>query len=194
LALLVRIAAGSGTGITINNPGGQVTIRNLTIRVSSGGFDGIDITGGDVHLENVLILGTPTSGVLADGASNPVHLSMKNVTVTNARWGINIKGASVSLRDSVIRGGFDGISVIPSAGRAAVALLERCELSYNSNVGLAVDNTAGGGATARVSDTVITGNGTGIVTFSGAQIISFRTNMLAGNTTDGATPFSISLK
>jgi hypothetical protein len=28
----------------------------------------------------------------------------------------------------------------------------------------------------------------------GGQIISFRTNMLAGNTTDGATPFSISLK
>ena len=31
------IDAGSGQGITINNPGGQVTIRNLTINSSSGG-------------------------------------------------------------------------------------------------------------------------------------------------------------
>jgi len=44
------------------------------------------------------------------------------------------------------------------------------------------------------ADTVITGNTTGISALNGAQIISFRTNLLAGNGIDGATPFSISLK
>jgi hypothetical protein len=57
-----------------------------------------------------------------------------------------------------------------------------------------VNNGGGAGATARVSDTVITGNGTGIYASNGGQIITLRTNMLAGNTTDGSTPFSISLK
>jgi hypothetical protein len=188
------IDAGAGSGIIINNPGGQVTIRNLTINVASGG-DGIDITGGDAHLENVLIVGAPSYAVYANGNANPVHLTTKNLTVMNAsNVGISISGASASLRESVIRGGFYGIGVGSIAGHAAVVLVEHCELSYNSDVGLFVDNTAGPGATVRVSDTVITGNGTGLFTLNGGQIISFRTNMLAGNTTDGTTPFSVSLK
>jgi hypothetical protein len=40
----------------------------------------------------------------------------------------------------------------------------------------------------------ITQNGTGISVIAGGQIITFRTNMLAGNSTGGSTPFSISLK
>jgi hypothetical protein len=185
--------SGAGTGIFINNPGGQVTIRNLTINASSGGA-GIYITGGDVHIENVLIVGAPSYGVDAYGAANPVHVTAKNVTVTNAsNVGIFLEGASGSLRDSVVRGGNIGIGVTGLAGHAADALVERCELSYNAT-GLIANNSGGAGATARVSDTVITGNGTGILAVSGGQIISFRTNMLAGNTTDGATPFSISLK
>jgi hypothetical protein len=191
------IDAGTGigtVGIDINNPGGQLTIRNLTIDVQQFGSIGIRITGGDVHLENVLIVGAPNYGVLANGSANPVHLTTKNVTVTNAvTAGINISGASVSLRDSVFRGGDIGIAVGSATGQAAVVLVERCEISDNF-YGLTADNTAGAGATVRVSDTVITGNGTGIDAVSGGQIISFRTNMLAGNTTDGVTPFSVSLK
>jgi hypothetical protein len=187
------IGAGTGAGILIDNPGGQVTIRNLTINVSAGGY-GVYVSSGDVHLENVLIVGAPAIGVFAGGGSNPVHLTTKNVTVTNAAYGIYIEGAAGSLRDSVIRGASNtGIYVVSIAGHGANALVERCDLSYNVT-GLVADNTGGPGATVRVSDTVITGNGTGISASSGGQIISFRTNMLAGNTTDGATPFSISLK
>jgi hypothetical protein len=41
---------------------------------------------------------------------------------------------------------------------------------------------------------VITGNTTGVSTVNGGQIITFRNNAWAGNTTDGVTPFSVSLK
>lgn len=188
------IGAANGTGITINNPGGEVTIRNLTIVVGSGGY-GIDIIAGDVHLENVLIAGNPFYGVYADGSfGNAVHLTTKNVTVTNATVaGILLYGASGSIRDSVFRGDTNGIYVQGVNGHAAVALVERCELSYNGT-GLAADNNNGSGSTARVSDTVITGNTTGISATAGGQILSFRTNLLAGNITDGATAFSLSLK
>ena len=95
-----------------------------------------------------------------------------------------------------MRGGVNGIYVQSAIGIPAVALVERCELSYNTTAGLVADNSSGGVATAtvRISDSVITGNLTGISTIAGGQIISFRTNMLIGNTTDGATPFSLSLK
>jgi hypothetical protein len=186
-----EIEAGGGFGIYINNPGGQVTIRSLTIRSSSVG---VEILGGDVHLENLLIVGAPQVGVDANGSSNPVHLTAKNVTVTNAStYGIHIAGASASLRDSVIRGNSYGIFVGSSPGHAAVALVERCELSYNGT-GLYATDFNGAGTTVRVSDSVITANTTGIATAFGGQIITFRTNMLAGNPTDGSTPFSISLK
>jgi hypothetical protein len=63
----------------------------------------------------------------------------------------------------------------------------------NSFYGLLVNNS-GFAATARISDCVITGNATGVSTSGGGQIISFRNNTWAGNTTDGTTPFSVSLK
>jgi hypothetical protein len=128
-----KIDAAPPYGITINNPGGQVTIRDLTIHVPNTAI-GIDITGGDLHLENVAIVGAPFYGVFADGTTNPVHLTTKNLTVTNAGLdAIVISGASGSLRDSVMRGsGGAGIDVQSLAGHAAVALVERCELSYNA--------------------------------------------------------------
>jgi hypothetical protein len=188
------IEAGAGTGITINNSGGQVRISDLTIRVAAGGT-GIRITGGDVHLENVRIVGNPAYGVYADGTGSPVHVTTKNVTVTNAgNGGILLYGASGSIRDSVVRGGNYGIYVESAPGQAAVALVERCEISYNTLTGLTANNAGGPGAAVRVSDTVITGNATGISTVAGGQIITLRTNILTGNTTDGSTPFSISLK
>jgi hypothetical protein len=188
-----EIDPGTFTAVAIVNAGGQVTIRDLTIRVPPGGY-GVQISGGDLHLENVLIVGTPDLGVFANGTTNPTHVTTKNVTITNAgSAGIYLDGASGSFRDSVIRGSANGIYVASFSGHAAAALVERCELSYNGT-GLVADNTNAAGATVRVSDTVITANTTGISTIAGGQIITFRTNMLAGNSTDGSTPFSISLK
>jgi hypothetical protein len=179
-------------GVYINNPGVQVTIRDVTIRSICG--TGVLIRGGDLHLENVLIVGAETTGVLVDGSTSTSRLTAKNLTVANpSNWGILVQGGSASLRDSVMRGGPYGIYVQSLPGHPAVALVDRCELSYNV-VGLVADNTGGSGATVRLSDTVITANDNGIFTTAGGQIITFRTNMLAGNGTDGSTPFSISLK
>jgi hypothetical protein len=187
--------AGTGTGIAISS--GTVTIRDLTIHCLLNG-DGIDTFNTETHIENVMILGRPFQGVYAAnplGTGAPV-VTAKNLTVIGAtNSGIFIdQGSSAVIRDSVVHSyGGDGIHV-RSNGYTSVALIERSDLSFNST-GLVAENASGGGATARISDCVITGNNTGISTLNGGQIISFRTNMLAGNiVTDGATPFSISLK
>jgi hypothetical protein len=67
-------------------------------------------------------------------------------------------------------------------------------LSFNTTGLLSDNGTTGPGATARISDSVITGNNLGISAVNGGQIITFRTNMVAGNTTDGSTLFSTSLR
>jgi hypothetical protein len=185
-AVGAAIEAGNAVGIYIY--AGPVTIRDLTIHLVPNGI-GIE-TSADTHIENVLIAGGPIYGVYTTGG----RLTAKNLTVTGVvgTTDVFILGASASIRDSVFRGG-QGVYVLSNAGSAAVALIERSEMSFNSN-GLVADNTGGGGATVRISDCVITGNTNGVFTVNGGQIISFRTNMLAGNTTDGAIPFSVSLK
>ena len=79
-----------------------------------------------------------------------------------------------------------------SGGQNGTIMIEHCELS-NNFIGLYVD-AGQGAAAARLSNSNITANGQGILSQNGGQIITFRTNMLAGNTTDGSTPFSVSLK
>jgi hypothetical protein len=195
---------GNGVGAEIELVGGQtgihvtagpVTIRDLTIH--GPGSVGVFVISADIHVENVTITGAPGTGVWATGGAGAVHITAKNLTVTGATGtGILIEGASASIRDSVIRGTTGpGIWVLSAPTLLpAAALIDRTELSFNTT-GLQSDNGPGGpGATARISDSVITGNGTGISAVNGGQIITFRTNMLAGNTTDGSTPFSISLK
>jgi hypothetical protein len=73
------------------------------------------------------------------------------------------------------------------------ALIERTKLVANIT-GPLVNNNPGFAATARISDCVITGNTTWTSTLGTGPIPAFRNNAWAGNATDGATPFSISLK
>jgi hypothetical protein len=188
----IEVAAGF-FGIHVS--AGPVTVRDLTIH--GPGTAGILVLGADIHVENVTITGAPTYGAYVNGTSGAVHMTAKNLTVTDAAFcGMYIISSSASIRDSVVRGtAGTGIYVVANqAFPPAVALIERTELSFNT-IGLQSDNTTSGpGATTRISDSVITGNTTGISAINGGQIITFRTNMLSGNSTDGSTPFSISLK
>jgi hypothetical protein len=151
--------------------------------------DGLDLLAGTVQLQNVAVVGTPNIGVnVVSGGLFSASLTADHLTVVGGNFGIYAQGTSVSLRDSIVRqAAADGVDIFRSQ-----ALIERCEFSNNAT-GLVVDASSGG-SVARISDSVITQNGTGVSAVSGGQIISFRTNMLAGNTTDGAIPFSVSLK
>lgn len=71
-------------------------------------------------------------------------------------------------------------------------MLERTEVNFN-NTGLEVDGTAGP-AVARIDNCVITGNALGVYTAGSGQIISLRTNVITGNSTDGTISLSTSLK
>ena len=190
----IEVGAAFSAGISVS--AGPVTISDLKIHTAANGY-GITMGNADVHVENVTITGAPLYGVSANGTAFPVHLTAKNLTITGASSaGIYIINASADIRDSVVRGtAGPGIYVRSlSSSPPAVALIERTALSFNTT-GLVADNLpGGGGATVRISDSVITGNSTGISAVNGGQIITFRTNMLAGNSTDGSTPFSISLK
>jgi hypothetical protein len=191
---------GNGVGATIEvttNGGVQVTnagpveIRNLTIHVpvSCNQCYGINTQqGSSVSIENVSITRAATWGVyVLLATSTTIH----GLTVTGAGTGIYVFSAPVTISDSIIRYSGTGIDLVGSTA-VTQALIERSKMVANSS-GLVVQNS-GAAATAWISDCVISGNTTGVATSGGGQIITFRNNALAGNITDGATPFSISLK
>jgi hypothetical protein len=195
VAVIVVSPGNTGSGQTIGiyvefSSGGNVVIRDIAVHVGPD-VDPIWGTGvsieADTQLENVSVTGFATYGVFLNGNSS--FLTAKNLVVsgdpTKGFTGIYmIAGGSASMRDSVITGWQFGLYVL-SAGCSVV--IERSEFSFN---GTAVQASG----TVRTSDSVITGNTLGILAINGGQIVSFRNNLLAGNTTDGATPFSVSLK
>src|SRR5262249_8202196 len=132
-------------GIEIN--AGPVTIRNLTIVYNSPtNATALFVAFVGAEIENVVIAGTPCIGVyvgsLQGGAATA---TAKNVTVNGATYvGFFVaRGSSASIRDSVFRGGNVGIQVGLSGFGGGTALIERCDLSFNTFAGLGVDATSG---------------------------------------------------
>jgi Right handed beta helix region len=192
-AAIEATLANSSAGVYMYPGSGLVEIRNLTIHVpaSCSSCYGIrDLKGSTVIIENVLITGAPSYGVYVNSDTATIH----GLTVTGATLaGIYLQGSTATISDSIVQFSPNyGIFLAGNASGVAQALIERSKIISNG-VGLLV-SCAGAAATARISDCVITNNATGVETSGGGQIITFRNNTWAGNATDGATPFSVSLK
>jgi hypothetical protein len=63
--------------------------------------------------------------------------------------------------------------------------------SVNNVTGIFVQ---GAGATVRIGDSTVSGNGTGLSTSSGGVINSYGTNKVHGNNSDGSPTGTIALK
>jgi hypothetical protein len=183
------ILAASSHAVVVLNTTGHVEIRNLAIHVlnACNGCDAINEVNSNLSIENVSITGAPNNGVTLNGGTAAIH----SVTVTGAFNGIFVKDATASISDSVLRYSTFGIAVTGATAVTQV-LIEGSKMTGNQ-LGLAVSNNSFA-ATARISDCVISGNTNGALATGGGQIITLRNNTWTGNTTDGSTPFSISLK
>lgn len=157
----------------------------------------------DLHIEDVRLNLTGASGgassgsgtgLFVDGSQRIVRVNTKRLEVIGGNMGIQVSGGRLIHVDSTVKYAQTGILVQSTPGHAASLWSQNSEDSSNLQSGLTVDNTAGAGATARISDNLLTGNFIGTQTIGGGQIITLRNNGWADNTTDGTTPFSISLK
>jgi len=164
----------------------DVTIRNLAL---IGPGIGILVHSGSVHIENVQMNGG--CGLVLDSSGVAIRATAKSLTIKNAKSNaISVNYANLSIQDSVIVGaGARGFDVLGTS----VVTIEHCEIS-NNDTGLVVGNGFNAAPVARISNSVITGNNIGFSVGGQGQIISLRTNLLAGNGVDGNSQLSISLK
>jgi hypothetical protein len=178
-----------GVGGVLN--GAHVTLEHVTIHsINGSGIALVCTPGVSIDLKHVSILGANTGIALTPVSNNPVgaySVALTDVTVRANNIGVQIVEGSATIRDSVV--GYTNGPGILLTGPVTnpVSVIEHTEL-VNNTVGLLE-----GYGTARLSNSLIAGNQTGILMGPGT-VISFRNNAFAGNGTDGSPVLSTSLK
>ena len=162
------------SGISIAPSAGTIFVGIINTTVTASGSatgHAIEVrptgTGAaNVTLRDVRMVGNTNNGLRVD------------TTVTTGT------GVTLSMQDSEMSGGLQGISVASGAGPATTAvLLVNDSTVYNNTSSGIIAN--GGGATVRVGVTRVTGSGIGINRQAGAFISDLGGNVVVGNTTNG---------
>jgi hypothetical protein len=164
-------AAGSGNGINFNPSAGTPTLTVVDSYIS-GNNGGINVN--------------PTGAATAKVVLNKVQ------TVNNSAFGIAFdgRGGTGAIDGSVWESqtssnGSNGIlSITAVSGGAVVQVL--VDHSTTSNNGTNGIQSNGATSTVRVSNTVITGNATGVTSVNGGALLSYKNNSVDGNAAPGA--------
>ena len=187
-------------GVTINVPGGWVTLRGLTINGGGTGTVGVRITAAaKVNLESVEIVGTTQQGVLDARTSGGTVLVIENSTVRNNTAagiaGLATSGSGMVLENVISKQNQYGIPV----PNGQTAIISRSNFSNNVTAGIEADPTG----QIYINDSIITFNGIGAqitgsaalanksvvynptASSGGGTITSFGNNRVFGNTSVG---------
>jgi hypothetical protein len=189
-------------GINIVNAA-AVHVRNTKIRGFRNGY-GINFqpqnANGSLFVDNVTISESGNSSTPGGGINvNPAAGFTANATITNTQLinnlgvairsdtsGIVGSAVNTTIDNTNISGNNAGILIKAPAGTGTVKFMLTNSLISNSAVQGIVINGTPTSAIARVGNTVITGNGTGIQVLATAVLQSYGDNRLDGNGTDGA--------
>ena len=144
--------------------------------------------------------GSGTGGgiVIVPQPGGTAQAVLSRVTVEKNAFGIAVDGSqstggiNLTIADSVITGNSqDGIVATTSAGHAPIGVLVTGTKSANNAFGI---RAIGPNVTVRVGDSTITGNGTGLAFTSGGALLSYGTNKVQANGTNGAFSGSVGLQ
>jgi len=194
---------GSGlTGINFTS-GASLVVEDSIIQNQNGttsvGLRFAPAGAAQLSVSNTLITDNSSSGVGAgilvqpSGANGTARVVLNNVRVTNnvnhglfvnTTGATNANGSTVRIINSQFTNNANGINILQPAGTQSVGMMiTGSDMSNNVAIGL---NAAGAGVIVRVDGSAISGNATGVAASSGAQILSYGTNLLDGNPTVGA--------
>jgi len=160
----------SGSGIAFIPTGtARLTVIDTTIAYGNNGVD-IAPTGtgaARVALTNVRVVSNTGIGVRwsSQGTSNAAGVQG---TIDNAEVSSNGQGI---------------VMLSTGAAANAISMITNSVVAGNTTFGL---QSSGAAARGRVGNTTITFNGTGVNAINSADMVSYGTNRLNGNTSDGA--------
>ncbi len=179
------LAAGT-TGIIINaGTDGVVALRHLNINGAGTGINAIKIVAAKKVIIEDCVLANFTQQGVEIGTASACTVILNNVTIHNGVNAVNITNpGGVVIIDGCRLQSFSNAGINLTSGEATVS---------NSNISdCALGVAASAGATASISNNVISHNGTalkGAGTFASAG-----NNLMVGNGMPGSTPTSIHLQ
>ena len=204
------VLATSGVGLTIQAGAGDViNLRGLDIDGGNSGSTGIQFVSGQaLNIQKSAVRGFANSGI-AFSPTGTASLSVSDTTVTgNHGNGILVSGTVKGALNRVTASG-NGVGIFASGagvsltltdtvasnnsygvGASASAMMVRNSTMSNNAVGISADRTA----TARVGQSTVTGNGTGLQATNGGQVLSFGTNNVSGNGIDGVATTTVAMR
>jgi hypothetical protein len=187
------LVAGTNGIVVSAGPTGVVTLRNLRINgidgAGSGSLNGIRyLSGAALHIENCNIFGFTQDGI--------------NVATSTAN-------AALFVNDTFLTDNGNGVQIAPSAGNVR-SILVHVWAQDNSGFGFLLNPGAGVGAGTLINESSAVVNGTGIgvnggklflgnsvivknnvgVAITGGSVLSYKTNMIDGNTSGDGTPLT----
>jgi nitrous oxidase accessory protein NosD len=204
------VLATSGVGLTIQAGAGDViNLRGLDIDGGNSGSTGIQFVSGQaLNIQKSAVRGFANSGI-AFSPAGAASLSVSDTTVTsNHSNGILVSGTVKGALNRVTASG-NGVGIFASGagvsltltdtvasnnsygvGASASAVMVRNSTMSNNAVGISADKTA----IARVGQSTVTGNGTGLQATNGGQVLSFGTNNVSGNGIDGVATTTVAMR
>jgi hypothetical protein len=179
----------SGTnGIIVSaGPADVVTLRNLSINGFGTGLNGIRyLSGAALHVQKCNIFEFTGDGINV-ATSTAGALFVNDTFLTNNGNGIQIAPTAANVKSMLVQvraqnnSGF-GFYLHPGAGVGAGTVIDNSS-AVGNGTGIGVT-----GATLYLGNSVIIRNNVG-VSITGGTVLSYKTNMIDGNTTDG-TPLT----
>jgi hypothetical protein len=174
---VASVLASGTNGIVVSaGAGDTVTLRNLRINgvvgsPSGGGLNGVQfLSGAALHIENCTIFGF---------AQTAININVNTASVVR-----------VFVTDTVVSKSAGGIAARNAGAGNVFVSMHRTTIAQNSGVGLKADGGGGAGSIfGAVSDSLITGNGTGLSALSGpagSSGVQITRSSVASNLTTGA--------
>ena len=191
---VASVLASGTNGISVNaGPTDVVTLRNLRINgiVSpvGGGLNGVQYnSGAALHVENCYIFGFTGDGIKVATTAANVTLFVNDTFLTNNNMnGIEIAPSGGNVRSVLVHvwaqdNSSSGIALHPSASIGAGTVVNESS-AVGNGTGFDVQ-----GGKLFLGNSVITKNSTG-VSITGGSVLSYKNNVIDGNTTDG-TPLT----
>ena len=175
--------------------GSSLVVDN--VRIFGFSQSGIDINLNTASAVRVMVtdtvVSTSATGIFAKNAgSGRVTVSAQRVSLLrNSTVGFKADSTTGSgplfcaISDSIVAGNATGVHAAGGAAGGALIQVTRSSVVNNVNTGILVDGSAA--ARMLVSNTLVSGNDTGVASAGGGQLFTYKNNSVNGNVTaDGA--------
>jgi hypothetical protein len=173
-------------------------IKNFTSAAAGNGYGILfapTTVGAELYVTDTTITDNGAAGngagiQIAPTGAGTVRVALARVQIENSTAGIRADmsnttgtGSVVSILETVMAGNTNAGLVAGTSGVPNVAvMLDRSSIVFN-NVGVIAN---GSSTIVRMANSTITGNATGLSSGFSGQLLSYKTNNLVGNTTEGA--------